>query len=108
MMMRSKCPGENIRRPSSSLLSMAFIIVGYVENTMRLVVGSSLLSSRLQSVSLFLKNSVNAVFACFTSAFLSARKRIFFALLYRVITSVMLMATRVLPVPVACTMSMRR
>ena len=57
--MRSKCPGENTRRPSAvRRWSMALSIVGYVENTMRLVAGSSLFSSKLHSVSRCLKNSV--------------------------------------------------
>lgn len=100
---KSKCPTVKSRLPSFRFASsIAFIIVGYVENTMRLSSGLSLLSSKLHSVK-FGRRWLKLFFACVTSVLRSAKNKIFFTQLWRVSTSTIAMAVRVLPLPVAMT-----
>ena len=99
---RSKCDWLNSLLPSSFLIwSIAFNIVGYVENTI-LAFLSSLLDNKLHSDisgKYFLKSS----FACSTNAILSAKNNVFVTYLPLDKTSVRLAAVRVFPVPVAMT-----
>ena len=101
--MRSKCPGVNKRFPSFLLVSsMAFIIVGYVLKIILDNSGSSLFSHRLHVVKEG-RRFTKLFLACLTNAVRSARNKIFFAQSALVNTSTKLIATRVLPLPVAIT-----
>ena len=105
VMIRSNRPTP--KRLSS--VSIAWIIVWYVENTSRAVSGlpSSLLSERTHIDALGM-SFTNAFFAWSTSSVLSARNSTCSTQLFRLSTSTSDTDTRVLPVPVAITRSPRR